>query len=74
MLSGFWAFVNICIYERKFWEFVTQLAECGKDLTAHATPGKDTHLLQFESAKIYHHQKNYIMTNEQREASMSATF
>lgn len=41
MLSGFWAFINICINERKLGEIVAQLAECRENLAAHSTPEND---------------------------------
>lgn len=38
MLSSFWAFINICIYERKLGEVVTQLAKCREYLATHSAP------------------------------------
>lgn len=38
VLGCFWAFINVCIYERKLWKIVAQLAECREDLVTHPTP------------------------------------
>lgn len=38
VLSHFWTFINICIYERKLWEIVTQLTEFREDLATNTAP------------------------------------
>lgn len=40
VLSRLWTFINVCIYERKLWEIVTQLAECRENLATNTAPEK----------------------------------
>ena len=40
VLGCFWAFINVCIYERELWKLVAQLAECREDLVTHPAPEK----------------------------------
>lgn len=49
MLSCFWAFINICIDERKCWELLAQLAKCREDLAANT----DTPLTRTALANVY---------------------